>query len=228
MNARKYLWLFAIILSVLILRIYIFEYVYSNYPSHIQTPDSPGYISAARSLVQGHLATMDTARTPGFPAFIALVFSFFGPQLGAVDIAQILISGINIFLTFILANKLFKSSLVGMAAVLFYAIDLPTFYTAQLILTETIFTTTLLIAVMAGIYWLDHDSSKPGWLYAFLFAFCLGVATLVRPITYYFIFIVIAAWIAGAIIRKYSTRKIILTITCLSIGFLLAYQVSRF
>jgi hypothetical protein len=67
-------------------------------------------------------------------------------------------------------------------------LDVPSFVHSQLVLTETLFTFVLTLAVWAGVAALQYASKPTGWFW--VQGFLLALATLIRPIAYYAIFVV--------------------------------------
>ena len=131
-------------------------------------------------------------RTPGFPALIAAVYAV-GGNRQAVIIVQILISALEIWFTYLLGKALFSEA-AGVFGALVMAVDPIATWCAQVIMADTLFTTMLLGSVLLAILLFQ----KPGWLIAASSGTLLGLATLVRPVTYYLpLPLCVILWVTG-------------------------------
>ena len=137
----------------------IFFAVYSFDPTRIFSPDSDGYEKTAQAFLQtGRFAvspempdTPQIQRTPGYPFFIATIYFFFGNRYPPLILVQILISLGTILLTYLLATSFWGSHVAVISAFLL-SLDLPSFVNSQKVLTDTLFTFVLTLAILVGIY----------------------------------------------------------------------------
>ena len=229
MHKRQVMLLSALILIVLSVRLAIFGIVYTTGQPHIQTADSPAYIESAKSILElgrftsapDKLDQPEVIRTPGYPLLIALVFALLGKNLTWVIIAQILISGFTILLTYQLAFQLTHSGWAAFLASLALALDIHSFLSSQMIMAETLFTPLVVGIVLFGLAWIRSLGTKRAYGYAFLTGLCIAVATLVRPVAYYLIFLILAGWLVWAGLRRYALKSTLLTAGCLSLAWII-------
>ena len=161
-------------------------------PNRIYSRDSQSYQDTALALLQAHkfsvspsnLNSPQTVRTPGYPAFIASIYAIFGFNPIYVIIAQILISATSLWLTYSLTARLWNHK-VAIAALLLVTINFEIIFLTQQILTETLFSFTVLCT--ATIMLILIDGSRPRWIMALLLGITTALSTMVRPINYYFI-----------------------------------------
>ena len=209
-------------------KIILFLMAHTAAPSGIFSPDSASYLDSARAIVStGRFAVSpeqpDAAqimRTPGYPLFLAFFFLLFGENYFPIIFAQIVLSLGTVLAIYLLAARLWMRD-VGLLAALFLSLDLSSWLSTQKILTETVFTFCLSIAMFCGIQALCHPQLQKGlctpaakaWL--FLHGILLAGATLVRPITYYAIIPLLVMFLV--IWRTYYgfSRKTIFNLTML-------------
>lgn len=165
-------------------------------PNRIYSRDSQSYQDSALALLEAHqfsvspsdLNTPQTIRTPGYPAFIASIYAIFGFHPIYVILAQILLSAASLWLTYVITLRLWNQR-AAIVAMMLVAIHLETIFLVQQILTETLFTftvlcsTAILLTLLAG--------SRPRWIMALLMGFMIAVSTMIRPINYYFILLLL-------------------------------------
>lgn len=176
-------------------RIIAFWFIYSVEPARIVYPDSASYLNTARALLEtGRFAvhpdmpnTPQVIRTPGYPLFIAGIFSLWENSCWMLLVLQIVISIATIGVTYCMAAALWNERIALLAALL-VALDLPSFLLSQTILTETLFTFLLASALSAVIYGLRSPSHHRLW--AFAAGLLFSCATLTRPILYYAIWLI--------------------------------------
>ncbi|MBI4384818.1 MAG: glycosyltransferase family 39 protein [Nitrospinae bacterium] len=169
-------------------------------PRGLLENDSISYIAPARALVEtGRYfkgpedKTPETYRSPGYPLFLALNFSLFGQDVKWVPLSQIVLFLGTLWLTCLLGNKLFGERAAWTAAALL-ALDPPSFTYTFKILTEDLSTFLNLLFVLALTGYFQSEGRRGHPLAA---GISLGIATLVRPTTYYllpFLLIVFAVF----------------------------------
>ena len=140
-------------------------------------PDQRGYLEIARNLLSGaglHYVderfgqTVHAARTPGYPAFVALC----GGSVRAVRIAQALIDTSTALAVYLLTRRLVNREPAALLAAVFVAFNPFLVYFSALLLTETLYTATLAwgVVLMLARGW--------GWIWGIAM---LALAILVRP-----------------------------------------------
>ncbi len=140
--------------------------------------DTASYRRLAASVLRG-FTRYDGTRTPGYPAFLALV--------GAdkrVWLVQMLLGLVTTLLLFYIGWKLTEKPWFGGVIALAHTLNLGQLFFEANLLTETLTTFLLILAMAGGLYWIINPKKRSLWL-----AFTLGVITaltlLVRPLFMY-------------------------------------------
>jgi 4-amino-4-deoxy-L-arabinose transferase-like glycosyltransferase len=183
MSLKRYLhhWpLLLVLLLGLILRIALWD----RLPREGLISDEAEYLAAADWLANGrgfawHLGWLWT-RAPLYPLFLAAHQALFGSTLTPVVVSQTLLSLLNVALIYTLTLQLTggQTRRTALLAALFAALYLPFATYTQLMLSETLFTTTMLIAFVLLGRWLHQKQQR--LLALFLAGLFLGLATLTR------------------------------------------------
>ncbi|MFH1540799.1 MAG: glycosyltransferase family 39 protein [Elusimicrobiota bacterium] len=168
MNKKIFLLIF--ILAILVRFIYLL--VFSGLQD-THFADSYEYNNYAVSLISGEgyrNGEIRSFRIPGYPIFLASIYSVFGQSQPAVKIIQVIISGFNCILIYFVALKIADSKTALLSALIscFY-FDL--FIWPSHIMTETIFTFFVTLLILSLLY---TDN-------VVISAVCLGLTTLIRP-----------------------------------------------
>ena len=133
------------------------------------------------SLAEGRGFAIDerpTAFYPvGYPAFLAALFTLAGPSLLAAKLANIALQIVILLLTLHLAERLFRSAVVGRISLALLAVYPNYIAHTALTSSESLFTAALLLAVFAQIEALDRGSPSVTALAGLAF----GVAALIKP-----------------------------------------------
>lgn len=168
------------------------------YPQAYLRPDSPSYTELAANFNKYRVFSRsaqeprfpETFRTPGYPLFLSVHFIFSeDPRWPALT--QILLdSGTAVIVA--LCSGFLTAHPLGWAAGLLYALDPMAAAHSPLILSETLFTFLLALSLYA----LLRAGSLARGKESLLSGFCLGLATLTRPVSFYlWIFLVPALWL---------------------------------
>jgi hypothetical protein len=231
MQAKKTVFsLISIIVLISIVRIVVFWDISTNYPDHIQTPDSSGYISSAIALVKTGRFLVSSepssgpewGRTPGYPLFLSAIFSIWFKNLQAVGIAQIIISAITLALAAWLAFQITHSYRVTLFTGILLAIDIPTFLHTQLILTETFFTLVVVLIGILGVGWIKSTGRRRKQnLIAFACGIVIAFSTLVRPISYYLPFAIVIVLLLAVGLKKLPWKTVFTTASLLIIPWII-------
>jgi 4-amino-4-deoxy-L-arabinose transferase-like glycosyltransferase len=123
---------------------------------------------------------LNTNRTPGYPAFVAAIYSLTGAQPWVVLAVQALVDALTIALTYTLGIRLF-TPVAAAAGALLLALDPTTLFTSSSLLTDSLFTLLFLSAV--SVFLLDMGSAQHRW--AIAAGLALGLAAWVRPSAQY-------------------------------------------
>jgi len=153
-----------------------------------QGGDSPGYMLLAKNWVERGAFSLSDAppyipsniRTPGYPLFLALIYLIFHSFVPAIFFGAI-ISAFAAPLIYLIAKEVFEEKIAFVAAIL-TAIEPMGLFLGVSIVTEGIFTVVLFLAVYCFIIYIKYGDTKNIWISGFLF----GIATLIRPIMFYF------------------------------------------
>jgi 4-amino-4-deoxy-L-arabinose transferase-like glycosyltransferase len=220
----------SILFIFLVIKIALFFFFYTQDPSRVLMTDSTGYFGPpAEALFElGRFSksislpnSPEILNTPGYPFFLATIYSLFGNiNQVPVIILQIFLGGATIILTYVLAKKIWGHK-IGVIAGVFLALDPGSFASPFFIMTETLFAFLIIIAVLAGANIIQNQNSKFYW--AFTLGLALGLAILVRPIAYYLVPLLgIGFCIYVAVIKHFELKKIAI------IGLLIALPLFLF
>jgi len=166
-------------------------------------PDSYGYRSLAESLLQGNgfvapgSETLGLSRTPGYPVFLALLFSIFGSISWPVALLQEAVLVLVGLLLYLIASSMREED-VGLWAALIFGLMINPAVWALTLLTEVLF--TLLVVLSFFLLYKALSSPRVVWLVAS--GLTLGVATLIRPSG----LMLLPAWCA---LFLYANRKVL-------------------
>ncbi len=144
--------------------------------------DAPVYNQLALSLLSDKsFYNFNACRTPGYPVFVALIYSISNGSVWLVLFVQILLNLFSVYLVFIIARSIFTEKIAFLSALLF-AIDINQAFYNVTLYTETLFVTMFLSSIL----FLCKALKENTLLSVLISALFLGVATLVRPITFLF------------------------------------------
>jgi 4-amino-4-deoxy-L-arabinose transferase-like glycosyltransferase len=161
-----------------------FAYLYTRDITIFQSPDTKTYVVPAQELLAHHRffahGAPEIFRTPGYP--VLLIPGLIAGHLQPVTILlQILLSCFTVYMVYRMAQLLFNSERVAIAAAALYAIEpLSVVYTG-LILTETLFAAL----VMLWLYLLLRYLSRPTLRDLLLSGILLAASVYVRPVGYF-------------------------------------------
>jgi 4-amino-4-deoxy-L-arabinose transferase-like glycosyltransferase len=144
--------------------------------------DSMGYHQLALCIKNYFSFCGDAFRTPAYPFFVSVIYSLFGNDPYIVLVVQIFLNLISIVLMYKIGIELFNEK-IGFIAALLFSFDLHHIIFIFQILTETIYTTIFLLALLFYIKGIKRNEFK----YFVLTGLIYGVSTLIRPISQYYI-----------------------------------------
>ena len=117
-------------------------------------------------------------RLPGYPLFLALLIGL-GFSYGGIAVVQILISIASCWLCYLLVRRLSNSHIASYLAAGSIAFDIPSIVLSTLLMSETIFTFSLLGSAYCFLRFIQHtDQSRQ----LFFSGLLLGLSILIRPI----------------------------------------------
>jgi len=202
LSSRKKFWFLYFLMLVLELAVAGIIFAKFSFDFY-QGGDSPGYMILAKNFVEHSTFSLNNAspytpsniRTPGYPLFLALIYLIFHSFVPAIFFGA-LISAFAAPLIYLIAKEVFapldkapegryltgQAEKIAFVAAILTAIEPMGLFLGVSIVTEGIFTPILFLAVYCFIRYLKHGDTKNIWISGFLF----GIATLIRPITFYF------------------------------------------
>jgi len=145
--------------------------------------DAAKYLSLAVNLLEHHVFSRslappfepDILLTPGYPAFVAMIFALTARSEIAVVIVQAVLRGLTAWLLVRLGWQLFASRAVGLTAGWVYAFAAVPYMFVGVLSPETLYT-----AVLMGT--LVLFASRPALLKSIAAGFLAGLGVLIRPI----------------------------------------------
>ena len=173
-----------IFLIAFLVRLIPFSYVAYNNPEGLILFDSEGYLNLAENINTHQIfsranstqqLTPDISRTPIFPLFLSGIKIFSNSNI-VICFILVLIGSINAILTFKLCLLAFNNQKIARLAALLVAIDIPSIYFSSVIMTETLFSTLLVLGIF-----LFMKREITTWNYL-LSGFIFSLAILCRPI----------------------------------------------
>lgn len=168
--------------------------------------DASGYHQLALSiLAKKSFEDFDAFRTPGYPVFVALLYSISSGSVWFVLLIQILLNLISVVLVYKIASTIFSRKIALLSAFLFAIDPLQVIYSVQL-LTDTLF----VFLFLASVYYLCKSIKENNFSSICLSALILGIATLVRPIS--FLFPIVAIFFILALCNLKLKLKLIYSI----------------
>jgi len=180
MNALSKKYLLLIFIFSFCLRIFWLVFLFNHPEGAFSNPDAWGYQRLAESLHESY-SFPSIFRTPMYPFFIASIYSIFGKFPQAVLIAQYFLDSTTAIFVVIILLRIFKNVKYAYTGGMLYAVNPLTICYSNMILTETLFTFILAIAIYFFILYLQDGKRK----FLIFSALMIGIGTLCRPISLY-------------------------------------------
>ena len=185
------LWLVVVLAVSILLRVTLFM----NYPP-VKYDDSHSYRRSANAILNG-FEDYDGTRTPGYPAFLALVGSdraVYGTQL---------VLGVMITMGwFLIGWKASRKPWFGALISLAHTLNPGQLFFEANILTETLSTFWLILSFLGIFFWLDEPKNRTIWLGSGI-GLSASLAALSRPL-----FIFMPVWLALFMFISIGDRKL--------------------
>ena len=141
--------------------------------------DFADYKELAEALANGEgfsIKGVPTAfRAPGYPAFLAGLFTVFGVSVWIGQMANLVLAGLAMWLVYIVGKELFANERAGRIALLLMALHPNGIAYTSLLATELLFVVLLLAGVACGMRMKKHV----GWI--LLMGLVFGLAAYVKP-----------------------------------------------
>ncbi|MGD8561510.1 MAG: glycosyltransferase family 39 protein [Desulfarculaceae bacterium] len=210
-SPQKALWVLAAVLAFsLLLRAGVLIINYQADPQRVIALDTASYENPALALMQtgrfamapDRLQEPEIVRTPGYPLFMAAVYTVLGKNHLLLALAQVLLSLLTMVVCFWLAKRLWGANAAALA-VIFLALDSTSFLFSQRLMSEALFNLLLLAALGAGVMLFQTQGRRWPWVLAL--GSLSALATLVRPVTY---FLIIPLTLLGAVYFWITSRNI--------------------
>jgi 4-amino-4-deoxy-L-arabinose transferase-like glycosyltransferase len=184
-------WLIFILVVAVLLRLVLFL----TYPP-VAYNDSASYRRSANAILEG-LADYDGTRTPGYPAFLALVGS--DRSVYALQ----LVMGLGITLSwFYIGYKSTARPVFGALAALVYTLNPGQILFEANLLTETLTIFWLMLAFLGAFIWMKFPKHQSVWL-CLEIGFATALAALTRPL-----FIFMPVWMTIFLSVSYKRKKL--------------------
>lgn len=229
---KHIIWLGLIIALSLIWKVALLYIALKTANSEVfTTHDTQSYVSSAWALIQTGSYSVapdqlepQTIRTPGYPIFLALIFGAAGENFLVVLIIQIFFSLGTIGMVYWIGSKLWNN-LTGMLAALLLALDMNSIGLTLVVLTETLFTFFLVAFIASVVVLTDPRSSslidRTRRALFFLSGTLLAITTHIRPISYYFIIIMIIFWAIWGLADKLDRNKNLMDLLVFSVPLIM-------
>ena len=201
-------------LALLTRIVYAFLFVESEY---LFTEDQAIYIELAQNLTDSGILGLTPERTPGYPLFIASIYSIFGEATWNVVLVQILLDSISCIVISIIAYSLFDKGFL-IAGVL-SSFNLNMIILSSTLLPDTLFLFLFILFLYSFLQYLKNKSIR--WF--FFMAIFISLATLVRPSSYYLLPVLLVGLISWRLWKRDAIIKIsiLVTLYILVVGVLL-------
>jgi 4-amino-4-deoxy-L-arabinose transferase-like glycosyltransferase len=141
------------------------------------TKDSLEYVEPALALVDGEPFALAQRRTPVYPMVVAGAVALFGRDLLAITFAQHLLGVGTAVFTYVIARLTFGRA-AGLLAGLAAALSSPLLIYEHYLITESVFTFFLILAILLMVAGLKRERMA----YLALGGLALGLAALTRPV----------------------------------------------
>jgi 4-amino-4-deoxy-L-arabinose transferase-like glycosyltransferase len=184
-------WLGLVLVVAIVLRVVLF----TVYPA-VSYSDTASYRRSAEAVLGG-FKQYDGTRTPGYPAFMALL----GPDR-AVYAAQLFLGLLITLVWFYLGWKASGSPILGSLMGLAHTLNPGQLFFEANLLTETLSTFWLMLALLGAFIWLERPKKRSVWL-GLGIGLAAALAVLTRPV-----FIFMPVWLAVVLAFSFRDKKL--------------------
>ena len=161
--------------------------------------------------------TMVTDRVPGYPAFLAAVYTIFGENNIAIVVVQALIDSLTCVIIGLIAETVIARSFLVSGFI--SAINLNMIVLSGMILTDTLFLFLFSLFILFIFNYLKYPTKIQ--LFTAISFLCL--ATLVRPVSYYLVFLLLPLLIGLFVWKKISFKQAVYSIVLYIIPVVIAF-----
>ena len=171
-------------------------------PEYLITEDQAFYIQLAQQFPDSGFLGVPSERVPGYPLFIASIYTLFGEEPWNVISIQILLDGISCVVIALMAKSLFSKGF-WIAGIL-SAINLNMVILSVSLLTDTLFLFLFILFLFSLLQYLQNARTR--WL--ILLVLFISLATLVRPSSYYLLPILLIGLVSWRLWHRDAMLKI--------------------
>lgn len=214
--------IFIIFLIALGIRLINFIQIKDDFWFRTPLIDDCVYHAWAQTIVQGDWPSKTQGvffMNPGYPYFLAIIYSIFKPNINAVALIQYIMGSVCCVLIYIIASKIFNTKVGVIAGLLSALYSVSVFYEGKLLSASSINFFNLLILLM--LLFGALRSLTKYWFFAGIF---LGFSTLFRPNILLFVPFVLF-WTWTAVESKTKKEKVVFWAAFLSGLFLVIFPV---
>ena len=213
-------WFTVVVIVALLVRIVLFL----TYPE-VSYSDTASYRRSANAIMDG-MVNYDGTRTPGYPAFIAVL----GPDR-AIYAAQLVLGFCITLAWFFMGWKLSGRPFFGALAALAHTLNPSQLLFEANLLTETLATFWLVLALAGAFIWLEYPKQRTIWI-GLGIGLASSLAILARPL-----FIFMPVWLAVFLTVSFKDKKLkvdckplvtILAVTAVLVGGWMNWMKNRF
>jgi len=171
-------------------------------PEYLFTEDQTLYIKLAQQFPDSGFLGLTPERMPGYPLFIASIYSIFGEVMWNVILIQILLDSISCIMIATIAHLLFDKGF-WIAGVL-SSINLNMVILSSTFLPDTLFLFLFILFLFSFSQYLQNKNIR--WF--FLLTLFISLATLVRPSSYYLLPILLIGLVGWRLWERDTVIKI--------------------
>ena len=182
---------------IILISVFAVSLIYSLTNQIPPMVDAKKYDNFALHLSQGGEYKADALKFtgPGYPLFLAGIYSLFGHQYEIVWIIQALIHALTALLVAKTAQLLFNQNenknLISLIAMGLYGFYPDLIQSTAILMSETLYLSLIVCATYFGLKLSEQSSLK----FNLLFPFLLGLAVIVRPVALVLFLFVIIYWL---------------------------------
>lgn len=188
--------------------------------------DSYQYIESAKTIIQfgtfSHSLEQpeipELIRTPGYPIFIAAIFSIFGQNVKILILFQIILSIFSILIFYKILIELFHSQRIALFGSLIFFCDPISYSLNYYVLTETLFQFLIISFIYFGNRLIKNEKSFSNFI---LLGLILATAILVRPIAQFIFVSMLIGLSIYLFILKYHFSKVLKHLLTFSIPIII-------
>ena len=206
--------LFVFIVALIMRIVYAWLFVDA---SNLMLEDQNMYIQLAQQYPSTGFLGITPERVPGYPLLVATIYNLFGESNMAVVMVQIIIDSFTCIIIGLIAESVVSRGFL--VAGLISALNLNMIVLSGMILTDTLFLFLFSLFILFAFNYLKH----PTRFRLFLGVSFLCFATLVRPVSYYLVFLLLLLLIVFFIWKRVELKKVIYSLFLYIIPFVIIF-----